>query len=65
MLLDEQENGSVFELEPCNTTFLENDFSKQSEIWQDLSLFKTHYQDVFTVKIPMHITFEWDQFEYR
>jgi transposase InsO family protein len=51
VFIHEQENGSITEFESRDVTFLENDFPRQSEIGQDLSLFETHDQDASAIQI--------------
>lgn len=53
VIIDEQDSGMVTEFELRDVTFLENKFSKQAEIGQDLSLYETEDQTASAIEPKM------------
>lgn len=53
LFLGERDKRSVTEFEFHDATFLENIFSKLGDIWQYLSIFETHDQEISIVNILM------------
>ncbi|XP_047261567.1 uncharacterized protein LOC124895166, partial [Capsicum annuum] len=56
VFIEEQDSGMVTEIESCDVTFMENDFTKQGEIGQDISPYETMDQTASSIDIPMNMS---------
>ena len=56
MFIGEQNSGTVTEVESRDVTFIDNDFPKQGEIGQDLSLYETTDQTVSAAEVQMDLS---------